>query len=143
VISVCFGIIFLAVDLTRSKAPFEDAAGSSIALPFSHKDPESLGILAFDRPAVSYPGPIFGGLASDLVPLPTNSWCENLFLGGSNTGKTNHIFQLPYVLGTNGKIVGINAHATHVFANDRQVMVSKRLTTTDGKYTILNSLNLI
>ncbi len=104
----------------------EGAAWSAIAQPYSVVNPESLGFLALDRPKVSMPGAIFGDLLLKKKPLPTNSWCENFFLGEENTLSMNRVFQLPYILDTdtkNGTLQGITTHPTHVRANDRMVEV--------------------
>ena len=129
-----FVILFLATLSTYASnkptmAPFprEGAAWSAIAQPLSFVDPETLGFIAIDRPEVSMPGPIFGDLLLAKVPLPTNSWCENLFLGDTNTASMNRVFQLPYVIDTesiNNDTQGVNTHPAHVQANDRVVEVS-------------------
>jgi hypothetical protein len=107
--------------------PIEGAAWSAIAQPLSTLDPESLGFLAIDRPPISMPGLIFGELLNKNVPLPTNSWCENLFLGESNTESTNRVYQLPYVIDTevhgNASTQGVETHPAHVQANENMVEV--------------------
>ena len=107
--------------------PIEKAAWSAIAQPLSTLDPESLGFLAIDRPPISMPGPIFGELLNLKVPLPTNSWCENLFLGESTTESTNRVYQLPYVIDTevhgNASTQGVETHPAHVQANENMVEV--------------------
>ncbi len=108
---------------TNTTIPLERAAWSSVSAPFSTVDPAKLGIYVLDRPEVSKPGVIFAGLGKN-IPLPTNSWYENLFLGGqSNTLAENSVFQVPYILDTSGFIQGIRTHPCHVQANDRTVMV--------------------
>jgi endoglucanase Acf2 len=105
--------------------PRQGAAWSSIAQPLSILDPEDLGIIAIDRPAISMPGLIFGELLEKDVPLPTNSWCENLFLGESNVDTTNRVYQLPYVIDTethgNMSTQGVETHPCHVQANEKMV----------------------
>lgn len=133
-----FIILLLATLMTYTKtrpliapAPKEGAAWSAIAQPLSTVDPESLGFIAIDRPKVSMPGPIFGDLLLKNVPLPTNSWCENFFLGNSNTESMNRVFQLPYVIDTethNGTTQGLDTHPAHVQANDRTVEVRSAVT---------------
>ena len=112
-------------------APIEKAAWSAIAQPLSILDPESLGFLAIDRPPISMPGPIFGELLNLKVPLPTNSWCENLFLGASNTESTNRVYQVPYVIDTevhgNLSTQGVETHPAHVQANKNMVEVRHSL----------------
>ena len=130
-------IVFFATLLTYTTerptvAPYpkEGAAWSAIAQPLSLTDPESLGFIAIHRPEVSMPGAIFGDLLLAHVPLPTNSWCENFFLGQSNTASMNRVFQLPYVIDTeslNGDTQGVNTNPAHVQANDRAVEVSTDL----------------
>lgn len=71
-------------------------------VPFSFVDPRLLGFQEIGRPESSRPGPIFGDLRKMHVPLPTNSWCENLFLGGTNSGPMNNVFQLPYIIDSAG-----------------------------------------
>jgi hypothetical protein len=115
---------------TIAPYPKEGAAWSAIAQPLSLVDPESLGFIAIDRPEVSMPGAIFGDLLLANVPLPTNSWCENFFLGKSNTASMNRVFQLPYVIDTeslNGDTQGVNTNPAHVQANDRTVEVPNDL----------------
>lgn len=109
------------------QAPLEKGAWSSIASPFSTVSPLALGVLGVSRPATSSPGAIFKNLASRGIPLPTNSWCENFFLGGSNTGPENKVFQVPYILDTAGPIQGVRTHGSHVQANDRAAMMTYEL----------------
>lgn len=109
--------------------PIEKAAWSAIAQPLSILDPESLGFLAIDRPPISMPGLIFGELLEKNVALPTNSWCENLFLGSSNTESTNRVYQVPYVIDTevhgNASTQGVETHPAHVQANEKMVEVQQ------------------
>ena len=111
---------------TIAPYPKEGAAWSAIAQPLSLIDPETLGFIAIDRPEISMPGPIFGDLLLKNVPLPTNSWCENFFLGNTNTASMNRVFQLPYVIDTesHNNTQGVNTHPAHVQANDRTVEVA-------------------
>jgi len=106
---------------------FEGGAWSAISLPFSTVSPASLGMIVVDRPSSSSPGPIFKNLVSRGIPLPTNSWCENFFLGRSNTGEHNKVFQVPYILDTADTIPGVRTHPAHVQANDRAVMMTYEL----------------
>ena len=107
--------------------PIEGAAWSAIAQPLSILNPETLGFLAIDRPPISMPGLIFGELLEKNVALPTNSWCENLFLGASTTESTNRVYQLPYVIDTeihgNLSTQGVETHPAHVQANEKMVEV--------------------
>lgn len=80
-----------------------------------------LGVIGIDRPLVSRPGPIFDKVSSKRIPLPTNSWLESLFLGETNSGPNNRVFQVPYIIDTGGYIQGVRAHPAHVQANSRQV----------------------
>jgi hypothetical protein len=102
------------------------AAWSSVALPFSTVNPEEL-VIGIDRPLVSRPGAIFDKVPHNLaannrrIPLPTNSWLESLFLGDITWGPSNRVFQVPYIVDTNGYIQGVRAHPAHVQANSRQV----------------------
>ena len=119
-----------------SPGDLEGAAWSAVAQPYSTLNPESLGIIGIQRPTVSMPGPIFGDLLNKRVPLPTNSWAENLFLGTKTTGPTNKVYQLPYILDTDthgGTRQGVDTHPAHVQANDRSVMV---------RYILINDLYL-
>ena len=129
-----FVILFFATLLSYTSTrpvlaplPKEGAAWSAIAQPLSFVNPESMGFIAIDRPVVSMPGPIFGDLLLKGTPLPTNSWCENFFLGNTNTASMNRVFVLPYVIDTdthNGNQQGVNTHPAHVQANDRTVEVT-------------------
>ena len=49
----------------------------SLFAPFSIKDPRSLNFSGVTRPD-STPGPAFGKLREQHLPLPTNSWSQNL-----------------------------------------------------------------
>ena len=80
-----------------------------------------LGIIGIDRPLISRPGPVFGQLLEANIPLPTNSWLESLFLGKTNHGPFNRVFQVPYIIDTNGYIQGTRAHSVHVQGLIRQV----------------------
>jgi len=102
----------------------ERAAWSSVCEPYSVGDPRSIGFLDIGRPDSSMPGPILERLYDNSRPLPTNSWCQNLILGKTNTGKANKVFQVPYILGTGGIIPGIEVNGPHVQANDRAVMMT-------------------
>lgn len=99
------------------------AAWSSRAAPLSTMNPEDLGVQTIDRPSASKPGPAFRALQNLSVPLPTNSWYENLFIGSDNTVAESSVFQVPYILDTAGRLVGIRTHPCHVQANTNMVMV--------------------
>lgn len=101
----------------------ERAAWSSRASPFSTVDPVSLGFISMPRSYNSLPGPIFGHLLDANLPLPTNTWYENLVLGNSYTSPVNRVFQVPYILDTAGKIQGVRTYPCHVQSNSRAVMV--------------------
>jgi hypothetical protein len=95
--------------------------------PFSKVNPESLGFISINRPNASMPGRIFDQLSEKHIPLPTNSWCENFFLGDSNDGVTNRVYVLPYVIDTDshdGTTQGLNIHPGHVQATDHSMMVN-------------------
>jgi hypothetical protein len=61
------------------------------------------------------------------MPIPTNSWSENLFLGQSTTGSDNRIFQVPYIFDTGGPITGIRVHTCNLQAADRSVLMTYEL----------------
>lgn len=94
-------VMVLTSQRQRYALPVEGAAWSAAAQPYSVVDPTSLGVISIDRSVLSKPGPIFDSILKKdpTVPLPTNSWCENLFLG-STKGPTNKVYQLPYVIDT-------------------------------------------
>jgi hypothetical protein len=121
--------------------PIEKAAWSAIAQPLSILNPESLGFLAIDRPPISMPGLIFGELLEKNVALPTNSWCENLFLGSSNTESTNRVYQVPYVIDTevhgNASTQGVETHPAHVQANEKMVEVQRCYTPVKVNHQLL------
>ncbi len=123
IIVMCAVAYYLASEISTSK-PILEAAWSSRASPFSTIDPDSLGFIPMDRPDISKPGPIFGDLLNRKVPLPTNSWYENLLLGFQNNRAENKVFQVPYIIDTGGPIPGVRTHSCHVQANNRAVMVS-------------------
>lgn len=102
----------------------ESAAWSSVAAPFSTVNPADIGIQVVQRPFSSQPGPIFNALKVKHIPLPTNGWYENFFLGLTNNGPDNSVFQVPYILDTAGYISGLRTHPAHVQANGVTVMVS-------------------
>lgn len=132
---VCFAVSLLSVTfLSMGKrtfaphVPTEGAAWSAVAQPYSVADPMKLGLIGIDRALKTKPGPIFDAiLAKDpTVPLPTNSWCENLFLG-STQGQENKVFQLPYIIDTDthdGTRQGVDTHPANLQANDRMVMMT-------------------
>ena len=69
--------------------------------PFSVLDPESLGVSSVERSDDSKPGYIFRNLLKRNIPIPTNMWCENLFLGHIKTdSETNRVYVIPYVVDT-------------------------------------------
>lgn len=107
-----------------NKYDIEGEAWSSIAAPYSTVDPRDLGLVSAERTLGSKPGPIFADVLNTSTPLPTNSWCENLFLGSSNNGENNKVFQVPYIIDSGGIIPGIRTHPGHVQANDRSVMMT-------------------
>ena len=125
--AVSFILFAIGILGTLSYEYLEGNAWSSIAVPFSTVSPASIGFRSIDRPQSSSPGPIFKNFINRQIPLPTNSWCENFFLGNSNTGHDNKVFQVPYILDTAGPTQGIRTHSTHVQANDRAVMMTYEL----------------
>lgn len=117
VMSVALMIMAFTVRLN-----YYGAAWSANAPPFSVVDPHDLGFTYIDRPEDSKPGDVFRNLRSSGAPLPTNSWCENFFLGeGNNDNPENKVFQIPYVLDTAGPIRGIRTHASHVLGTSTSV----------------------
>jgi hypothetical protein len=85
----------------------EGAAWKSEFAPYSVVDPRSIGFNSINRSFSSTPGHILKRMQDNRRPLPTNSWCENLFLGLTTTSKFNRVFQVPYILGTGGPVSGI------------------------------------
>lgn len=85
----------------------EGAAWKSEFAPYSVVDPRSIGFKSINRSYSSTPGHILKRMQDNHRPLPTNSWCENLFLGLTTTSKFNRVFQVPYILGTGGPVSGI------------------------------------
>eukprot|EP01038_Epipyxis_sp_PR26KG_P009986 gene9986-13436_t len=127
---VIVGIMVSQVNFTNnaeSELPIEGGAWSSKAEPFSVVNPSTLGIVVTERPQSSRPGAVFGDLLKAHIPLPTNSWYENLLLGSISTDSENKVFQVPYILDTAGYIPGIRTHPAHVQANDRTVMMTYEL----------------
>lgn len=75
-----------------------------------------------ERPEGSLPAKILEEVKG---PLPTNSWCENLFIGQSNTAPSSSVFQVPYIIDTaSTDFPGLRIHGAHVQANDRAVMMT-------------------
>ena len=93
-IGLVFSSVLLLLAVIRVFTPVMRASWSANAAPFSIVEPATVGFKSVDRPVLSSPGPIFDHASG---PLPTNSWCENFFLGASNTGEQNKVFQIPYV----------------------------------------------
>lgn len=93
-------------------------------IPFSTLSPVNLGVIQIERTESSKPSEVFGELRSTKLPLPTNSWCENFFLGqGYKTDETNKVFQLPYVIEAHDYVKGVKTHPVRVQSNDRTVMM--------------------
>jgi hypothetical protein len=108
--------------------PILHAAWSSKAAPFSTVDPQALGVIGLDRPSVSMPAPVFDGLLKQDIPLPTNAWYENFFLGSPTTDPDgSKVFQVPYIIDIASVIPGVRTHACHVQAFGRQVMMTHEL----------------
>jgi hypothetical protein len=107
-------------DITlASVGDFEEAT-----TPWSTIDPRQLNIRAIERTESSKPGSVFGVWQNNDIPIPTNSWCENFFLGGGNyTDETNKVFQLPYVVEAYAYVRGLRVHPIRVQSNDRSVMM--------------------
>lgn len=111
---IVLSVVLMAISLVASDY-FYRAAWSSNALPFSYLDPHDAGFAYIDRPPESRPGEIFRNMRNTGQPLPTNSWCENLFLGGVHqTDQTNKVYQIPYVVDTAGPVPGVRTHPVHV-----------------------------
>jgi hypothetical protein len=101
----------------------EGIVWSSDSPPYSVIDPRELNFSNIDRPETSQPGKILEQVTG---PLPTNSWCENLFIGQSNTAASSSVFQIPYIIDTAAAkdFPGLRIHDAHVQANDRAVMMT-------------------
>ncbi len=89
--------------------------------PFSVTDPRSLNFSGVIRPN-DLPGPAFGSLRHMGLPLPTNSWSENLLYGETLTGPNNRVFQIPYVIDTAGPATGVRTHGSFVQATNNMVI---------------------
>ena len=119
-------------------------------VPFSSADPRDLGFKSINRSAASQPAKIFADLRNQRIPLPTNAWCENLFLGDCTRDTASNAFQLPYIVDTSGvyqvkdcifhskmnSVIrcnvattkqGLRTHAVRVQSNDRTVMVQYKI----------------
>jgi hypothetical protein len=77
-------IIGVWLSLSKVQPSFQDYGASSTAplpptlfAPFSTLDPRALNFSGVTRPS-STPGPAFGNLRQQHLPLPTNSWSQNL-----------------------------------------------------------------
>ena len=114
---IVLSVVLMAISLVTSNY-FYGAAWSSNALPFSYLDPHDAGFAYIDRPPESSPGDVFRNMRNTGQPLPTNSWCENLFLGsGDQTDPTNKVFQIPYIVDTAGPVPGVRTHPAHVLSS--------------------------
>ena len=85
--------------IVPSKSPILQTAR---IVPFSSVDPRNMGFETINRSLTSQPGKIFANLRNEKIPLPTNAWCENLFLGDSTKDPACNAFQLPYIVDTSG-----------------------------------------
>jgi hypothetical protein len=92
--------LFFWLQNGETVSPIVKSAGGGQKMPliepYSSMDPLELGLL----PAIRYnskPGEIFANLYN--VPLPTNSWCQNLLLGAT-TSPENRVFQVPFIIDT-------------------------------------------
>ena len=127
----CFGLAMLltmAILTSHRRLPIEGAAWTAVAQPYTVANPMELGFKGINRFGIHQPGGIFDSILrkDPTVPLPTNSWSENLFLGDTR-GPTNKVFQLPYIVDTDtheGTRQGLDTHPAHVQANDRMVMMT-------------------
>ena len=114
---IVLSIVLIAFSILTSDY-FYSAAWSSNATPFSELDPHDAGFTYVDRPPESRPSEIFRNVRNSGQPLPTNSWCENLFLGGIHQrSPENNVYQIPYVIDTAGPVPGIRTHPVHVQSN--------------------------
>lgn len=100
-------------------------------LPFSTVDPTSLHVHAYDRPAFSAPGKVFGALHGGQyktgVALPTNKWYENMLLMPDEQTEPiddNRVYTVPYVINACGKLPGINVFGTKLLGMDRVIQVT-------------------
>jgi hypothetical protein len=100
-----------------------------IFLPYSSKSPQQLGSLLINRTYYAAPGtggapqPVFGLYNAIKMPLPTNSWAENMFVGTTNSS-VNNIFQIPYVIDTAGSLTGAQVHAVFMTASSTAVITN-------------------
>jgi hypothetical protein len=114
--------------IPADRLPILHASWSSKSAPFSTVDPQALGVIGLDRPSVSMPAPVFDGLLKQDIPLPTNAWYENFFIGTPTTDPDgSKVFQVPYIMDIASVIPGIRTHACHVQAFGRQVMMTHEL----------------
>ena len=105
-IILVLGLCVLAFHVNVTDSIMNTAWSSDMG-PYSTADPRDVGFRGIARSDASKPGPIFQRMQNEKRPLPTNSWCENLFLGQTTTSKFNQVFQVPYLLGTGGSIPGV------------------------------------
>ena len=126
--SVIIGAILLSIGATLNIKPILSMGSIVKKVPFSWKpfsivDPRSLGtaFLAVNRTDNTEPGPAFNDLVLSNVPLPTNNWAENLFLG-SATSSQSIVFPMPYAIDTAGNITGIRTHALFLTASTSAVI---------------------
>jgi hypothetical protein len=119
-------LVYLARSSTK-----HDNTNAFVFRPYSTADPADIGLLVVNRSAYASqsvgtggtPEPVFGFYEDIGMPLPTNNWAENMFVGSTNSS-TNNIFQIPDVIDTNGPITGAQIHAVFMTASDTSMITN-------------------
>ena len=93
------------------------------ALPLSVNPPEHLNVLLIDRPDTSKPGQVLSQIRKHKTAIPTNSWCESLFIADGKNDY-NRVFQIPYIVDVAGIIPGLRSHPARVMSDSREIMVT-------------------
>jgi hypothetical protein len=121
--------------LYNSKLTSSSSSGVTKAFvfnPYSTIDPAQIvGLLLVNRSSYASqsagtggsPEPVFGIYENVGMPLPTNNWAENMFVGTTNSS-VNNIFQIPNVIDTAGPITGTQMHAVFQTASDTSMITN-------------------
>lgn len=134
--SICITLIATSFySLYNSKLMNSSSPGVTKAFvfrPYSTVDPaEIVGLLTVNRSSYASqstgtggsPEPVFDIYETVGMPLPTNNWAENMFVGTTNSS-VNNIFQIPNVIDTAGPITGTQMHAVFQTASDTSMITN-------------------
>lgn len=115
---ISFSLVLSRRSIDTSSYDYVGKFDGKLTDPFSIENPLNHNALSLERPWDTKPGSVLTIAQQEFGSLPTNAWCENMFVGDGNTDN-NRVYQIPYVVDAAGPAPGIRTNTARLLANTR------------------------